>query len=216
MSSNRLSYDTCSYTHSLGESVGVGDYMINTPTQDCNQCESTSPYIRPVKKFGPSYGSAWVDTSSELLGLTRPASRCPSNKYIPGEEDKQHKLSNLPECTYLTTEDTKLSNPPCTLRGTGINRFEFLPEQPQKHAITPFHRFGINVRAESKENHVPCMPTPGDHSVEINVLPGSKERVASCVYGQEFDETYFANKWKNAPQPEPSMYWNTCDKIKNI
>ena len=61
-----------------------------------------------------------IDVDSELLNLTRPATNCPSRKYIPdgsqcGLVDPRMKKNKVhgKDC-YFTVEDTRLSNPPCT------------------------------------------------------------------------------------------------------
>ena len=46
-------------------------------------------------------------------------------------------LNDYPECG-IPAEDTRLSNPPCNLRGTGINRWEYLDRNPQEFFEVPF------------------------------------------------------------------------------
>jgi hypothetical protein len=45
-----------------------------------------------------------------------------------------------------------MSNPPCTLRGTGINRWEWLCTDPQTTALEPYQRC-VNYRTIVKDNH---------------------------------------------------------------
>ena len=65
---------------------------------------------------------------------------------------------NFTDCG-LTTDDSRLSNPPSTLRGTGFNRWEALPFNPQERVTQPFD-FQINSKLLSKDNHRPCVPRP--------------------------------------------------------
>jgi hypothetical protein len=67
----------------------------------------------------------------------------------------------------LWSEDTRLSNPACTLRGTGWNRWEWLPKDPQERCIEEFD-YQIDSKIVSKDNHRPCLPMPID---QFNVYP---------------------------------------------
>ena len=54
---------------------------------------------------------------------------------------------------------THYYNPPCTLRGTGWNRWEWLCQNPQNRAIVPFNRglfIGVNTNLMARDNHRPC------------------------------------------------------------
>ena len=52
---------------------------------------------------------------------------------------------------FTSSEDTRLSNPPSTLRGTGINRWEWLCKNPQTDIEEPFD-YQISSRILSKIN----------------------------------------------------------------
>jgi hypothetical protein len=54
-----------------------------------------------------------------------------------------------------------LSNPPCTLKGTGWNRWEWLCYDPQVKAIIPFE-WNTSYRNVVKDNFVPCIELPMD------------------------------------------------------
>jgi hypothetical protein len=61
----------------------------------------------------------------------------------------KHSLVNAPDLTLGTTYQ-KYSNPPCTLRASGWNRWEYLPHNPQDNFETPFDFF-IPSRTQSKD-----------------------------------------------------------------
>jgi len=159
MSFNRLSYDTCTYKTNLRQSVGVGDHLINTPKQDCVGCFPPDPSLR-VANYGGSVcqNKPLIDVDSELIGLNRKASSCPVEHYLPSSTPFCN-LTPLQDCRAIPREDTRMSNPPCTLRGTGINRWEWLCFDPQTKAIAPFD-YMINNRIIVKDNHRPCLPKP--------------------------------------------------------
>lgn len=189
MSFNRLNYDTCEYKQNLAESIGPGDYMINKPNISCEPCYPFPPSIR-LQHTGASVdmNQYMIDTDSELLGLTRKASKCPAKKYLPkciycktnagepcgqgvaascksckdelkrGSRCPDNNLTHWKDCG-IPAEETRTSNPPCNLRGTGWNRWEWLCLNPQAKVETPFD-WNISNRIVVKDNHRPCVPTP--------------------------------------------------------
>ena len=80
MSFNRLKYDTCSYEHSLAESVGTLGWILDPSRfENCNKCRI---------EFGVVGGTNvshikgnLVDLETDLRGTTRLASKCPTLKY---------------------------------------------------------------------------------------------------------------------------------------
>ena len=169
MSFNRLDYDTCEYKQRLSESIGPGDYMINKPPVNCEPCYPFSPSIR-LQHSGDSVdmNQYMIDIDSEMLGITRKASKCPAKKYLPkcgqgsagkllSEKDVKN-LTHWKDCG-VPSEETRTSNPPCNLRGTGWNRWEWLCLNPQAKVEMPFD-WNISNRIVVKDNHRPCVPTP--------------------------------------------------------
>jgi len=177
----RLNYDSCSYKEKLKRSVGPGLYYVDSPYNDCLDCSQDVP-ADPALRF-QTYGHSTcsmkkaVDDSSELLGLNYKLSKCNADEYIPGKYqptgcairgDTDARLCMAPR------EDTRLSNPPCTLKETGINRWEWLCWDPQERAIEGFDRVPVNYRMVAKDNHVPCIEEPLDQS---GFIPRGEEKV---------------------------------------
>jgi hypothetical protein len=184
MSLNRLKYDTNTYKHSLAESLGPLEYQLGTP-QQCEECFVKDPSYR-LQRSGVSTDAktSMIDIDSELMNITRKLSNNPADQYIP-QEDKQGNLCTASEkyhpreCDVVKTEYTLLSNPPCNLRGTGINRWEWLCQDPQENVITPFY-FGTDTKQLAKDLHRPCipmpfsedaLPTPSNDNVVENLMP---------------------------------------------
>lgn len=187
MSFNRLRYDTGAYEHRLYESVGPGVYQTAVPQPDCGgTCVSEDPRIRLQR---PCDVGQIVDVASDLEGITRRATKCPTEQYLPGRDPPapvcganfgvpskrglgRHGISAKAGAPLFTQdaarcmpteEDTRLSNPPCTLRGTGVNRFDPLCWNPQDRAVEPWrYRDGTSYRIVVKDNHRPCLPTQED------------------------------------------------------
>lgn len=162
MSFNRLNYDDDAYKQVLRETIGPGDYLLNTPRVDCEGCFFPSPDVRMSAYGGSVCDENVIDVDSELMGITRKASHCSANQFLP--DSKPFCNMKMPrDCYTLTREDTKLSNPPCTLRGRGWNRWEWLCKDPQDKALIPFD-WNINNRLVVKDNHRPCVQDPTDQS----------------------------------------------------
>lgn len=201
MSFNRLNYDQCTYKHNLRQSVGTGDYILNTPKIDCLGCFPKDPKL-PVDKYGASLcgDKPLVDVDSELKILTRKASNCPTQKYLPQAKPFCQTV-NLADCRSVPQEDTRLSNPPCTMRCSGWNRWEWLCQNPQDKAFVPFD-FNVSNRLIVKDNHRPCIPKPVDQSM---VLPPLNQSDEMHEYRQKYDEN----------TDIPSIHWRRCSAYDN-
>ena len=204
MSFNRLNYDTCSYKQVLAESIGPGEYQLGQPFVSCKPCFNKDPRYR-LQRNGASLQSkmSMVDTDSELMNLTRDASNCSAKKHNPtftqnGEIKNQNsELLDLVECADLTSEDTRLSNPPCTLRGTGWNRWEWLCQDPQERVEIPFD-YNINNRLVVRDNHrplvpkpidqTPFLPKPTDEPIKVNVVQAPVVPLGSLVPPLQFSD----------------------------
>jgi hypothetical protein len=92
---------------------------------------------------------------------------------VDGQRCGDYNLNNAKEC-YLPTEDTRLSNPPATLRCTGINRFEYPFENPQRNIVMPAE-FDIPTRLVMKDNHRPCVPKPQINDMNPQNVEGFKQ-----------------------------------------
>ena len=167
----RLSYDDCSYEEKLKRSIGPGLYNLNVPDNDCTDCAqdvNADPALR-YQKYGPNTCtfSTAVDDSSELRGLNYKNSKCNTKTYLPNIYVKKactiDNNDNARNC-FAPQESTRLSHPSNTLKGTGINRFQWLFNNPQDFALEQFDRIPTNYRMVAKDNHVPLIEKPLDDS----------------------------------------------------
>ena len=167
MSFNRLGYDTCAYEQNLNQSKGPGEYVLNVPRYSCEPCFPENPRNKLQGGGASTVGKGNflnVDIESDLKGQTRLASKCAAQNFMPSCEAP--KLTHYRDC-LLTSEETRTTNPPCNLRGTGWNRWEWLCINPQDkvsfnnypNGLTPFDSYIDSVRM-AKDNHRPCLPTP--------------------------------------------------------
>lgn len=140
MSFNRTMYDHCAYKQSLAESTGTLSYMLDPVKYEIGDTTKCSV------NFGVSGGASvrypkrtLVEIESELLNLTRPASRCPSKQYAPkcskptSNDDNglpcgpyqlqtdDHHNNNLKGC-YLATYKPKTTQPGYSLPSLSCNK----------------------------------------------------------------------------------------------
>lgn len=184
MAWNRNRFDVCSYGYQLAESVGPGVYQLTRPDNQSIPVLPKDPrYIAQSSGVSVSKNTALIDIDSELIGITRNLTTCPSRQYMPDANASFHcgaqtgKVRNgcRPtdklcvnnsdvlhfEDNGLISYDTRLSNPASTLRGTGWNRWAWLPFDPQDRILHEFD-YQINTKILSKDNHRPCIPNPQD------------------------------------------------------
>lgn len=171
MSLNRLKYDVCEQKQYMRETIAPGDYFLNQPVI-CGTCYQDNPSIK-LQKSGVSLDGSkdWrfyngpVDVESELLNITRSASRCPSEKYIPTcvncgclHQEKpgssisssmcdkcKNKSPNGKACgdknlfdfpvCHFPVDNTRLMNK--SQRCQNVNRFEYPLYNPQTNVFFP-------------------------------------------------------------------------------
>ena len=181
----RLSDDPEAYRKRLMESTRPLEYVLNPiGHQRCEQVLATAPGMIAKQGVSMSYSRSPVDIESDLLNLSRPKSKDPAKLYSPTCPDiykskegypcgggatnnygllkTQEKLHHHKESPLMMTY-SRSTNPPSTLRGTGINRFNPLcldPQDPTRWEIqTPAM---INSSLLHKDNHIPKIPRPFD------------------------------------------------------
>lgn len=165
---NKLRYDESTYTFDLRQSIGPGDYALGTPVPHCRPCLQSDARVTTGTTGGSECARvSLVDVESDLHNITRQATGCPKGKYRPTPPCA---LRSYPDCRGTPSEDTRLSNPPCTLRGTGWNRWEWLCTDPQERVMVPFD-FNVDTAIVAKDNHRPHVARPLDQTL---ALPAGK------------------------------------------
>jgi hypothetical protein len=169
MSFTRNLYDVNNYERDLYQTVRGGHYRTNLPRNACDGC--FSPEVRNSSHGNSIYENKLVDVDSELMGLNVKNSKCPTKLYDPIQSNEffvNSGKTDYEDCNVFSGENTLLSNPPTTLRGTGWNRWEWLCRNPQDKAIIEFNKgldIGANTNLIAKDNHRPCIPNPVKQSL---------------------------------------------------
>jgi hypothetical protein len=128
-------------------------YYVNPPEARC----PTSFPVDVTTRIQQS-GDGWVagqwrtDVESDLRGINRVGIRvkCDDKLYNPETNNMNNRgYENAPDESFPQIFN-RLTNPPCTLRATGWNRWQNLPHQPQVTFEQPFD-FYIPARTMDKE-----------------------------------------------------------------
>lgn len=206
MSFTHLAYDPCTYRTDLLQSVGPGDYLMATPALQCSTCVSGDPWLQGGGAASICKDRPLIDVDSELHNLSRPATNCPAGHYHPSATPFCAR-TNFPDChaTSISCEDTRLTNPPCTLRATGWNRWEWLCQDPQDKVQMPFD-WNIDTKLVAKDNFRPCIPTPIDQARSLPLDDGTESRwTTDCPLQRD-----------QAQMQMPRVDWRSCSTMHQV
>jgi len=133
-------------------------YYTNAPGINCPTSFVVDATSR-LQKSGDSWvDGAWkTDIESDLKNINRLSTRVKNNdiQYNPNTNKYTNApLRAAPDESFPFLFN-RLTNPPCTLRATGWNRWEALPHQPQLVFETPFDTFipSRDIDKEMKKTH---------------------------------------------------------------
>jgi hypothetical protein len=171
---NRRTYDGCKTNDDLRLTTGPGRYQLDAPPQYCDATYAPEP-TTILQKWGDSQNAAFIktDVESDLFNINRPTTKTICNQYDPaGNKMNNTPLTNMKEQSFPQTH-TRLNDPPCTLRSSGWNRWEWLCQNPQEKAMMPFD-YEISTRLQQKDEFRPCIPTPTG-SREVLPAPNAYE-----------------------------------------
>ena len=152
--------DDCHISDDSRITTGPGRYTLEAPNGYCNATFAPEPTTR-LQKWGDSQVSSYgkTDVESDLFNLNRGTTKTVCGLYDPND-NRMNSASkkNIKESSFPQTH-ARLVDPPCTLRGSGWNRFEWLCQNPQSNVMMPFDWY-IPGRILHKDAHRPCIPTP--------------------------------------------------------
>jgi hypothetical protein len=146
------------YKHDLNKmvenneiSTGPGRWALGVPNAYGNAVFAPDPTVRQ-QKWGASHdmSSTKTDVESDLRNLGRPTTRSACGQWDPTAPGAQRQLTAMPEADFPMTHG-RLVDPPCTLRGSGWNRWEWLCQNPQENAMIPFE-WGVDSRHAVKDS----------------------------------------------------------------
>jgi hypothetical protein len=212
MASNRLTNDPVAITRSMNESLGPGYYVLTRYVPE-RAVVSGDPRMTTQGIAAGKCANDLVDIDSDLLGITRKAG---APMYDPARDMV---ACESPLATAAATaqaagseydpEDCRLSNPPSTLRGTGINRWEWLCADPQDTALSPI---GVpaDIRSMVKDTHRPLVEAMVADGVSPTPSPASDAH-ASVGVGLDIRAAV-----ANLPPVPTVRHWRDAREIRKI
>jgi hypothetical protein len=202
---NHLRYDVNTYQFDLKASVAPGEYALHTPVPHCRPCFASDARMTLGTTGGAECTDrALVDVESDLINITKRATNCPTGQYAP---TKPCASKGYGDCRQLPISDSRLNNPPATLRCTGWNRWEWLCTDPQARSLVPFD-WNVNTDIVAKDNHRPLLPTPLDPGMALP--PGSKNADPSAGAPQWMPSCMVPN------DDAPIVSWRSCSELDRI
>lgn len=131
-------------------------FNLNRVASNCpkNKYHPDARNCRAVNQGQPA-GAGVISTTSPIEGFEAKPREGLFRKN--GQRCNDNNLVDFPSCSF-NTEDTRLSNPPATLRGTGINRFQPMGLNPQAKLFFP-GEYHTSTRLVFRDNHRPCIPS---------------------------------------------------------
>jgi hypothetical protein len=166
------------YRHDVGKmvennesSTGAGRWALGVPNAYGNATFAPNPTIRQ-QKWGAAHdmSSTKTDVESDLLNLGRPSARTQCGQFNPLTDRRT--LTAMPEAEFPQTF-ARLFDPPCTLRGSGVNRWEWLCQNPQENVMMPFS-WNTDTRHAAKDRYRPDIALPLERS------KAARDHAATC------------------------------------
>ena len=134
-------------------SMGPGLYRLEDSKLKNKISYPWAPNVQLQKRGGSVMEQNFIDVESEIHRLNRPLSNNPSLQYQPLDESNTYDMIQFEDGGPPAEESTRLSNNAFLLKGVGINRFDWLPFDPQKNSIEPFRRLGENSVLFTLDRH---------------------------------------------------------------
>ena len=216
MAHERASDDPGQLRQVIVETTGPSRYVFSRPAPQRSRLVPVDPRAStqgmPVATCA---GVSLVDIDSDLIGITRRYGKCDAAKYDPRRDGRsctvQPAISGAAAVTPLDAEDCRLQNPPCTLRGKGVNRFEWLCTDPQKTALQPFPA-AMDYRTIAKDNHHPLIETP----ISADAAAPPKPTVPDKPFGRVRLGRDIAAAVASYPGLQVTVHWRDADEVARI
>lgn len=162
MSFSRKKYDKSCLTNQNNNDSSINNYLLNMPENDCDNCFPSNPEIRYQKKSVREN----TNVENDLFGINRKDTcddtfhSCKDGTCKTQEFDNVDENNNLNDCSINTVNSR--FNSVKNLKELSANRWQWLPIDPQKHAISDIN--ALSSRNYIKDNYKPEFDTPNNVS----------------------------------------------------
>lgn len=133
------------------QSRGPGLYQLDKSLRNNKPAYAWAPGTN-VSREDKAPSPELTDIHSDLLNITRKESKNIYLQYSP-YESKTFQSPIYGEDGFFDQVNSRLSDPAFDLKEYGINRWQWLPIDPQKNAVEPFRRIGENTVLGVLDNH---------------------------------------------------------------
>lgn len=133
------------------QSLGPGMYQLDKSLRNNKPAYAWAPGNN-VSREDKAPDPELMDIQSDLLNITRKESKNIYLQYSPYESKTFQKPIHGDD-GFFEQVNSRLSDPAFDLKEYGINRWEWLPIDPQKNAVEPFRRIGENTVLGVLDNH---------------------------------------------------------------
>ena len=124
-------------------------YQLNVPQAQGQDAFIVDPTIRLQKNGQSLVAGQWrTDVESDLRNLSRQSTKVRCDTASSGQGSYDPRKNQMTDSQLKHAPDGRFAvnfvgqtQPPCTLRATGWNRWEPLLRNPQEHFETPFDHF---------------------------------------------------------------------------
>ena len=172
MSFNRKKYDKQCHILQNNNDSSINNYVINAPENDCKNCYPSNPEIRYQKKSGREN----ISVENDLFGIDRKNNCIDEFKGCTNGTCKTQEFDNAPlntqdECNIdtISTRFNSVKN----LKELSANRWQWLPIDPQKHALSSIEQ--LSSRNHIKDNYKPVYNTPMEADNELETSSGESK-----------------------------------------
>jgi hypothetical protein len=188
MSFNRKKYDEQCYINQNKNDDSINNYLLNAPENDCNNCYQSNPEIRFQKKSGREN----IAVENDLFGIDRKDTCNKDNEYNGCVDGvcKTQEFDNVIQPQETTNDcsiDTVNSrfNSVKNLKELSANRWQWLPIDPQNHAISTID--SVSSRNHMKDNYKADFNTPMDATDEVSFSNTIQDKFTVPVKTTPFD-----------------------------
>ena len=195
----RQLYDEGTSKRDLEQATRIARYRLDPiATERCQPCRPPQPGVIGDVGVSVTRNRPLIDVESDLFRIGLKNSNdpdmqmptCPHcGNFTDGslgcrncKDGEANTLAHLPSCVPIT-DYTRLTNPLCTGREVGVNRFQPLCMNPQdEHRWKQRSEVGICYRNVVKDNHVPCIPKLIDQTPALPTGRGGVAKSRGCEH----------------------------------
>ena len=187
MSFSRKKYDEQCYINQNKNDDSINNYLLNAPENDCNNCYPANPEIRYQKKSGREN----VSVENDLFGIDRKDNCNKDNQYNgcsngtcnTQEFQTVNNSQTTNECSINTINSR--FNSVKNLKELSANRWQWLPIDPQNHAISNID--SMSSRNHIKDNYKTNYESPVDATDEVSFPSDFKDKFTVPVKTTPFE-----------------------------